>query len=308
MKAPIIPQGGTGYDAVLRKVLADWFTRFETWLRPIAGAWSLSAAQTGVVNAGPGVEAVRVGSTASYVPVAGWPTTVISGATGARIILQRAGVNVATIQANNTALWIDSNAGITAFRRGAINVETESMRIDAAGRLMVNQTTWPGSVGRMGMTYTIGAEEGMSTNAVGTFATCSSHVFRINGTVVGSINHTSATTTTYATSSDRRLKAGIEDAGPAGALIDAIQVRSFAWDVGRKETVSHGFIAQELARVFPDAVALGTPGDDGDGPLDRHGMPWGVDPSKLVALAIKGLQEQAAQIRALEARLSKLEH
>ena len=305
MKGPILPQASTGYDALLRKVLADWFTRFETWIRPIAAAWSLSGTQAGVVRSGDSVEAVTVGPTATYAPVTGWTTAVYSGPNGSRILMQRNGVNAASLQANATGLYVDSNSGITVFRRGAINVETESMRIDAGGRLLLGMqgTAW---TARSTIGWPIAETEGLCLNAIGTFSACLPIVFRVNGVTAGYISHPTATTVQLVSVSDRRLKAEIEDASSASGLIDAIKVRSFDWRIDGSH-VSHGFIAQELARVFPEAAALGTPGDDGEGPLDRHGMPWGVDPSKLVALAIKGMQEQAEQIRALEARLSKLE-
>lgn len=113
-------------------------------------------------------------------------------------------------------------------------------------------------------------------------------------TQVGSIS-TSTTNAAYNTSSDRRLKNNIQDAGDAGALIDALRVRSWDW----KSNGSHekfGFVAQEEYQVAPFAV---TPGDDDPTMISRQ---WQRDDSKLVPLLVKEIQSLRARIAALEAR------
>jgi hypothetical protein len=114
-------------------------------------------------------------------------------------------------------------------------------------------------------------------------------LLNVAGTSAGSIFWT-ATTTTYATSSDARLKENISDADSASSLIDAIKVRKFDW----KEDGGHqryGFVAQELLPVAPEAVS--TPADDPDGLM-------GVDYSKLVPMLIKEIQSLRARVAALE--------
>lgn len=114
-------------------------------------------------------------------------------------------------------------------------------------------------------------------------------VFGTSATV-GSIT-TNGTTTAYNTSSDERLKENIADAGEAGALIDAIRVRAFDWKADSRHE-PFGFIAQELHEVVPEAVKVG-------GDVDTN--PWGVDPSKLVALLVKEVQSLRQRVAALEA-------
>ena len=74
-----------------------------------------------------------------------------------------------------------------------------------------------------------------------------------NSSFVGSISFT-GTTTTYATSSDRRLKSNIASITTAqsGPIIDALQPRSFIWNVDGSADV--GFIADEVQTVIPNAV------------------------------------------------------
>lgn len=114
--------------------------------------------------------------------------------------------------------------------------------------------------------------------------------FTYNGTLVGSIASTS-TATSYNTTSDERLKKDIADAPASGAVIDAMKVRSFTWRASG-ERVTHGFIAQELHQVAPDAVTVG---DDDKVPY------WSGDWSKLVPLMVKELQDLRRRVADLEA-------
>jgi hypothetical protein len=97
------------------------------------------------------------------------------------------------------------------------------------------------------------------------------------------------TSTQYNTTSDERAKENIQDAGDAGAKIDAIQIRQFDW----KEDGAHqdfGVIAQELQSVAPEAVTEG---------FDEEDM-WSVDYSKLVPTLIKEIQSLRNRVAQLE--------
>ena len=105
-------------------------------------------------------------------------------------------------------------------------------------------------------------------------------------TLVGSIT-INASSTSYNTSSDVRLKENIVDA-PAGN-IDAIRVRSFDWKAdGLHQT--YGMVAQELVDVAPEAVSQGETEDD----------TWGVDYSKLVPMLVKEIQDLRKRVADLE--------
>lgn len=107
---------------------------------------------------------------------------------------------------------------------------------------------------------------------------------------VGTIS-VSGSTTSYNTTSDRRLKNNIKDAGDAGVVIDALQVRQFDW-LRSGEHSAFGFVAQEIHEVFPEAATPGEGEDD----------PWAVDPSKLVPMLVKEIQALRARVAALEAK------
>lgn len=116
-------------------------------------------------------------------------------------------------------------------------------------------------------------------------ANYTAHQFVYNTSEVGTITCTS-TATAYNTSSDARLKENVADAGDAGALIEAVQVRQFDWKASG-EHQRYGVIAQELAAVFPEAVTTGP-----------NGMMM-VDYSKLVMPLLKEVQSLRTRLNAL---------
>jgi hypothetical protein len=113
-----------------------------------------------------------------------------------------------------------------------------------------------------------------------------------SGTVAGAILHNGSTTVSYGASSDQRLKENILDSDDSGSTIDAIKIRKFDWIDGSAHE-KYGFIAQELKTVVPNSIcSMGLP--------DEEDPMLGVDPSKLMALAIKEIQMLRARVAQLE--------
>jgi len=165
---------------------------------------------------------------------------------------------------------------------------TERARIDSNGSLFVNSTATFG-----------GANAKINASADGTSAQCfaanntntgsaSQYVFPVyrNGTLTGGILNTDVATS-FATSSDSRLKENIVDA-PLGN-IDGIKVRSFDW-IKNGSHQEYGMIAQELIDVAPYAVSK---------PKNPDEM-MGVEYSKLVPMMIKEIQDLKQRIKTLE--------
>jgi hypothetical protein len=121
--------------------------------------------------------------------------------------------------------------------------------------------------------------------------------FQYNGTTVGAIQVTNSSTT-YVTSSDRRLKDNIVPLANSGTEIDALQPRQFTW----KSTgqAAKGFIADELQQIIPDAVS-GTANA-----VDAEGNPvyQGIDAStpEMIALLVAEVQSLRLRVAALEAK------
>lgn len=180
-------------------------------------------------------------------------------------------------------------SGVQIFRRNT----TEDARFDASGDWLVG-TTSAGSPNPGVSTLPVGQVLiGNNAQATG----WNFQQFQRSTVVIGSISQSGTTAVLYNTTSDERLKKNIVDAPDAGSIIDSIKVRSFDWREAENEHVTHGFIAQELVTVAPQAVKVG---DDGPDVSDT----WAVDPSKLVPLLVKGWQSQQREIADLKARLA----
>jgi hypothetical protein len=108
--------------------------------------------------------------------------------------------------------------------------------------------------------------------------------------VQGSVTQVNNTTVAYNTSSDARLKTNVRDFPNSGDLIDRMQPRVFGWKANGK--VGHGFIAQELNQVYPEAVSVG--GED------AKLKPWQVDYSKLTPVLVAEVKDLRRRVHSLE--------
>jgi hypothetical protein len=118
------------------------------------------------------------------------------------------------------------------------------------------------------------------------------------GALAGFINQASATTVSYNTSSDARLK---RDEGRASDLsaLRAVVVHDFQWNGDGVR--ARGVFAQEAYAVFPSAITKGTDECTDCGALAR---PWMTDYSKFVPDLIAGWQQHDADLTELRAILA----
>jgi hypothetical protein len=186
----------------------------------------------------------------------------------------------------------------------------ERMRIDSSGNLRVGTTT-----GGVNTRMTVDGSAGVVSfsgddlnhyqasfqSKSGTSATHYLMAFFTSTQAnVGSITHNNSNTT-YATSSDYRLKENIAPMTGALAVVGQLKPCTYVW----KSTgeASQGFIAHELQEVVPDAVV-----GEKDA-VDAEGNPQyqGIDTSFLVATLTAAIQEQQAIITDLKSRIETLE-
>lgn len=121
--------------------------------------------------------------------------------------------------------------------------------------------------------------------------------FRYTDTEVGSIS-TNGTSTTYNTTSDRRMKENIVDSKFGLQNLMNIKVRDFAFKNDPSKKLVTGFIAQELYEIFPDAVTK---------PTTEDGI-WQVDYGRITPLLVKAIQDQDLKIKQLEEKVKEFEN
>jgi hypothetical protein len=224
-----------------------------------------------------------------------------SSPTGAKLqVVAESGSNVLGVGTTTQGLFIKTtgttvdynSSGNSAGEHTFSTGNTERMRIDTSGNLLVGRTTtidFPTNTTsgiRLGADRFDMAADSLCrltqlNNASGTFDR-----FYIGSSIIGTITG-SGSTTSYNTSSDERLKENITDA-PVGN-IDDIKVRSFDWKADGSHQ-DYGMVAQELEAVAPYAVTKGQTEDD----------MWSVDYSKLVPMLIKEIQDLKAEVAALK--------
>ena len=250
--------------------------------------------------------------------------TTVSKAQAIQSVTSTTGTNSVYTQYTNTGgsayVGINNSTGadfgnaayaLQVYHAGAYPIvfstnNSERMRIDSSGNSWFRTTgsieTWNATTG----TY---AKIGDATYPIGTTApglnmilnrnTSTGQIleFKYNATAVGTVSVTGSATA-YNTSSDYRLKENI--APIIGALTKVAQLKpvTYKWKVDGSD--GEGFIAHELAEVFPQAV------DGTKDAVDENGKPihQGIDTSFLVATLTAAIKELKAELDELKAKVN----
>jgi hypothetical protein len=224
------------------------------------------------------------------------------------------------------SLWAQGPGGLslaTGWPTGHMRfytAGTEFLRLNASGGLAFNSTADPGigafcingvllvnTTGRYSSELvSIRADSATntglfigSTNA----ANVLTYVGFVNSAsgIAGSITQTGASTVSYGTSSDARLKSDEGRAQDVSALRQLV-IHDFTWKAdGVKD---RGVFAQEAYPLFPRAVIQGSDATTPDGTLTQ---PWMTDYTKFIPDVIAGWQAHDASISDLLARVAALE-
>jgi hypothetical protein len=121
--------------------------------------------------------------------------------------------------------------------------------------------------------------------------------FRRGNTSKGSVE-TTTTGTTYNTTSDRRLKDNIEPISDATDKLMDMKPVTHTWIDSPDESQVHGFIAQEMQEVIPEAVS-------GDAESDEM---MSMDYGRITPVIVAALQDALKEIKELKTRIDELEN
>jgi hypothetical protein len=208
-----------------------------------------------------------------------------------------ASVGYAQIVAAASSSTAGSHSGYLAFETAVSGSLAERARIDTSGNLLVGTTSVSGLT-------TISANSNVKPLLGFLDTNTSSTTYRIvdfnrNGTQTGTISINN-TNTTYATSSDYRLKEDVQPMVGGLARVAALKPVTYKWKVDGSD--GEGFIAHELAEVVPQCVTGEKDAVDADGkPVYQ-----GIDTSFLVATLTAAIQELNAKLDAQAAEIAAL--
>jgi hypothetical protein len=206
-----------------------------------------------------------------------------------------AGSGLSTVRLYTTASGVTPSEACRWTSGGNYYINTTSNNLGSGNTANVGHTFE--SSGRA--THAASAQAALVVNRLGSDGGAVS--FYRGGTLVGGIN-VDATSTTYSTSSDYRLKMDVTPMTGALALVQRMRPVDYLWISNRQP--GSGFLAHELQEVFPAAVSGMKDAADPDGNPDYQS----VDYSKLVPTLVSAMQEQQAIIENLKARLVRLEN
>ena len=120
---------------------------------------------------------------------------------------------------------------------------------------------------------------------------------RPDGTNIGRVAQNGSSSVAYNTSSDERIKENITPTEKGLEDLMQIQVRDYNFKRSPSTELHHGFLAQQLYEIYPQAVSVGG--------KDPNKNPWMVEYRALTPLITKAIQDQQMIYEAHETTLSE---
>jgi hypothetical protein len=326
------PSGINNAIRTLMKQLKDWQSGSQdVYITPAGSVSAPAVTTTGDTNTGvyfPAADKVAIATGGTQAVIVDSSQNVGIGTSSPSVKLHVKGGNNNTAYLDNDGSqyttsfllnngtgkaywsWDNTNAAVILGSDTASSLLTfktagsERMRIDSSGNLLVGAASSAGAYkvqiySTNLATTTNGVLVTNGANSTGGYF----HAFQnYVGTIIGSISQATSTTVNYATSSDYRLKENVQPMTGALATVSQLKPVNYTWKLDGSS--GQGFIAHELAEVFPEAVV-----GEKDA-VDEKGNPkyQGIDTSFLVATLTAAIQEQQAIITSLTARIEALEN
>jgi len=212
------------------------------------------------------------------------------------------GVRLFNVYSDTSSSGIGTVTALPIFF--AIN-NTEAMRIDSSGNLLVGKTASSNST--VGFQVVGATGETVSTMASAVAAQATFSVYSTGAAAyrfyVGMNGVSNATSTTINAISDIRLQENIRDLDAGLNKVMALKPRLYDWKEGKGANIKNarGFIAQEFEQIFPDLV------DDWKDPAPEGEAPYKSVRQDLIPVLVKAIQEQQALITSLTARITAIE-
>lgn len=193
-----------------------------------------------------------------------------------------------------------TSAGLFTIREVG-DASGTGLNLDNLGNVMIGTSTLSGTNGKLYVT-----QDG-SGNSAATFfvdTTAADNVISLenpNGQV-GRIQ-ISGTSTSYLTSSDRRLKKNISKTTIGLSLLEKINVVDFNFihDTSKR---MQGLIAQDVYNLYPDAIS--TNGDNGIIPLSASSVSWQIEYGRFTPLIIQSIQDLNNKVDAQQVQIMTL--
>ena len=184
-------------------------------------------------------------------------------------------------------------------RESSSTYNADAVVIDSSGNLLVGTTSVDSNTTGHGLlvnnvAYHTRAGSTLLLNRLSTDGDIA--VFRKDGTTVGSVSVTSSGTT-YNTTSDIRLKTDIQPISDATDKLMSMNPVKHKWIADPEADAVHGFIAQEMMNVVPEAVSGDPEGEE----------MMSMDYGRITPVLVAALQDAIKEITALKERLSELE-
>jgi len=182
------------------------------------------------------------------------------------------------------------------------SADATALTIDSSERLFVNNQLTVGdssvlSLGIIGVKFNGTTNNGLVCET--TRDATGSTFIRFNDSdsnAIGSISQDGASTVTYSTSSDYRLKENVNYSFDATTRLNQLKPCRFNFIADGPSRVVDGFLAHEVSGIVPEAILGEKDAVNDDGSI----KPQGIDQSKLVPLLVKAVQELAARVTTLE--------